>query len=76
MPIGEYRVGLSSASKAIGYSEKWLRRVLKIMTLTKDSSQRSSKQVNLKKNKTRKKSLVNQPKSKDSGQGDRQIIKY
>ena len=28
MPIGEYRVGLSSASKAIGYSEKWLRRVL------------------------------------------------
>ena len=28
MANGEYRVGLSSASKAIGYSEKWLRRVL------------------------------------------------
>ncbi|MDJ0577018.1 MAG: hypothetical protein QNJ65_17880 [Xenococcaceae cyanobacterium MO_234.B1] len=28
MPNGEYRVGLSSASKAIGYSEEWLRRVL------------------------------------------------
>ena len=28
MANGEYRVGLSSASKAIGYSEEWLRRVL------------------------------------------------
>ncbi len=32
------------------------------MTLTKKPSQRSSKKVNPKKNKTRKKSLVNQPK--------------
>ncbi len=28
MPNGEYRVGLSSTSKANGYSEEWLRRVL------------------------------------------------
>ncbi len=28
MTNGEYRVGLSSASKAIGYSEKWLRLAL------------------------------------------------
>ncbi len=28
MPDGEYRIGLSSASKAIGYSENWVRRVL------------------------------------------------
>ncbi len=28
MPNGEYRVGLSSASKAIGYSENWVRRTL------------------------------------------------
>ena len=29
MPNGEYRVGLSSASKALGYSDKWLRQALK-----------------------------------------------
>ena len=29
MPNGEYRVGLSSASKALGYSEEWLRQALK-----------------------------------------------
>ncbi|MDJ0577977.1 MAG: hypothetical protein QNJ65_22810 [Xenococcaceae cyanobacterium MO_234.B1] len=29
MPNGEYRVGLSSASKANGYSEEWLRQALK-----------------------------------------------
>ncbi len=28
MPNGEYRVGLSSASEAIGYSEEWLRRAI------------------------------------------------
>ncbi len=28
MPNGEYRVGLSSASEAIGYSEKWVRQAL------------------------------------------------
>ncbi len=28
MPDGKYRIGLSSASKAIGYSEKWLRQAL------------------------------------------------
>ena len=28
MPNGEYRVGLSSASKALGFSENWMRRVL------------------------------------------------
>ena len=28
MPNGEYRLGLSRASKAIGYSEKWLRQAL------------------------------------------------
>ena len=28
MPNGEYRVGLSSASEALGYSEEWLRRAI------------------------------------------------
>ncbi len=46
------------------------------MTLTKDPSQRSSKQVNPKKNKTRKKSLVNQPKIQLLDNDKELIAKY
>ncbi len=47
--------------------------LVKIMTLTKDPSQRSSKQVNPKKNKTRKKSLVKPPKIQLLD-GDKELI--
>ena len=46
------------------------------MTLTKDPSQRSSKQVNPKKNKSRKKSLVNQPKIQLLDNDKELIAKY